>query len=152
MEFENWDSPFEDGTAWIIDVSWGTKTWALTKSDGSKIEIPGQPKHEGVDLIARVFHEETEALYEVSFEIVNAFRCLDEHGLLYLWSSERPKKNTFKLKGHPWHEESPISFAMGNSQEWSHLLVTNDECLEVICCESPKIVKVEDGFFSSKPN
>ena len=30
---------------------------------------------------------------------------------------------------------------MGNDGEWSHLIVTSDECLEVVCRESP-IVKV----------
>tara|TARA_A200000159_G_scaffold160554_1_gene180890 strand:- start:43 stop:537 length:495 start_codon:yes stop_codon:yes gene_type:complete len=148
MEFETWESPFEEGTAWIIDVSWSIDKWSLTKSSGAKVEILGNPKHKDIDLIARVFHEETEALYELAFETVNAYRLLDEHGLLYLWSSERPKKNTFKLKGHPWHKESPLSFAMGNNQEWSHMLVTNDECLEVICSESPKITKVENVRFS----
>ena len=148
MNFESWESPFEDGTAWIIDISWGTSKWVLAKSDGSKVEIDGNSKHDNIDLIVRVFHEETEALYEVAYETVNAYRLLDEHGLLYLWSSEQPKKNTFKIKGHPWHEESPLSFAMGNDQEWSHILVTNDECLEVICRESPRISKVKNVQFS----
>ena len=152
MEFETWVSPFEEGTVWIVDVSWGTDKWSLTKSSGSKVEILSNPKHKGFDLIVRVFHEETEALYELAFETVNAHRLLDEHGLLYLWSSERPNKNTFKLKGHAWHEESPLSFAMGNCQEWSHMLVTNDECLEVICRESPTVTKLENVRFSSNAN
>ena len=82
MEFETWESPFEEGTAWIIDVSWSIDKWSLTKSAGAKVEILGNPKHKDIDLIARVFHEETEALYELAFETVNAYRLLDEHGLL----------------------------------------------------------------------
>ena len=101
-----------------------------------------------MDLIVRLVQEEAEALYEVSYETVNASRLLDEHGLLYLWASDRPKKNTIRIKGHPWHEESTLSFAMGNNEEWSHILVTNDECLEVICRESPRITKVKNVQFS----
>ena len=51
--------------------------------------------------------------------------------------------NTFKIKGHGWHKESPLSFFMGNDNEWSYLLVTGDECLEVICRGEPKIRVVE---------
>ncbi|MEL4387701.1 hypothetical protein [Shewanella xiamenensis] len=75
-------------------------------------------------------------------------RLLDEHGLLYLWESERPKKNTFRLKGEPLHEENPLSFAMDNNQEWSHILVTSDKYLEVICRESPRILKIKNTQFS----
>ncbi|MEL4387700.1 hypothetical protein [Shewanella xiamenensis] len=72
MNFEFLESPFENGTAWIIDISWETSKRGITKSDGSKVEIARNNKHENIDLIVRVFHEGTEALYEVSYEKVNA--------------------------------------------------------------------------------
>ena len=143
MQFDTWSTPFEFGTIFLVDLSWGTKTWTLEKADGTKYEIKGNEKLENINLIARVFHLKSEMLYEISFGIVNAYRCLDEHGLTDVWSSNPPKVNTFKIKGHGWHKESPLSFFMGSDSEWSFLLVTGDECLEVICRGEPKIRAVE---------
>ena len=141
MEFQSWPTPFENGSLWLVDLSWGTKEWTLEKSNGVKYLIKGDAKHEYHELVARVFHEESQTIYELLFESVNGFRCLDEHGLTEVWSEQRPKFNTFKIRGHGWHKESPLTFFIGNDGEWSHLVVTSDECLEVVCRESP-IVKV----------
>jgi len=140
MEFESWSTPFESGSVWLVDLSWGTKEWTLKKPDGVKFAIKGEAKHKNYELIARVFHEDSQTIFELLFESVNGFRCLDEHGLTEVWNNNRPNFNTFKLKGHGWHKESPLTFFMGNDGEWSHLIVTADECLEVVCSESP-IVK-----------
>ncbi|WP_440056538.1 hypothetical protein ACSLBF_20750 (plasmid) [Pseudoalteromonas sp. T1lg65] len=142
MEFESWSTPFEDGSLWLIDLSWGTKEWTLEKPNGIKYKIKGDAKHEGHELVARVFHEESQTIFELLFESVNGFRCLDEHGLTEIWNNDRPKLNTFKVKGHGWHKESPLTFFMGNDDEWSHLIVTADECLEVICSEAPNVKEI----------
>ncbi|TMP30632.1 hypothetical protein [Pseudoalteromonas rubra] len=142
MEFESWPTPFEDGSLWLVDLSWGTKEWTLEKSNGVKYLIKGDAKHESHELVARVFHEESQTIYELLFESVNGFRCLDEHGLTEIWSNNRPTLNTFKIKGHGWHKESPLTFFMGNDGEWSHLIVTADECLEVICSASPIVKEI----------
>ncbi len=139
MEFGTWSTLFEAGKVWLVDLSWGTKEWTLEKSDGKTYKIMGNESHKNNDLIARVFHEDTESLYEISYEQVNGYRCLDEHGLTEIWSSNHPTKNTFKVKNHGWHKESPLTFFMGNPDEWSHLLITDDECLEVICQSTPQI-------------
>lgn len=139
MEFDSWSTPFENGRVWLVDLSWGTKEWALEKTNGVKFLINGEEKHKKYKLIARVFHEDSQTIFELFFESVNGFRCLDEHGLTEIWSSNRPHLNTFKLKGHAWHKESPLTFFMGNDGEWSYLLVTSDECLEVVCSEMPVI-------------
>lgn len=139
MEFQSWPTLFENGSLWLVDLSWGTKEWTLEKSNGVKYLIKGDAKHEYHELVARVFHEESQTIYELLFESVNGFRCLDEHGLTEVWSEQRPKFNTFKIRGHGWHKESPLTFFMGNDGEWSHLIVTSDECLEVVCRESPTV-------------
>ena len=139
MEFQSWPTPFENGSLQLVDLPWGTKEWTLEKSNGVKYLIKGDAKHEYHELVARVFHEESQTIYELLFESVNGFRCLDEHGLTEVWSEQRPKFNTFKIRGHGWHKESPLTFFMGNDGEWSHLIVTSDECLEVVCRESPTV-------------
>lgn len=139
MEFDNWLTPFESGEIWVIALSWGAKEWTFEKPGGIKYTIPGCDKHKSNELIVRVFHEDSETIYEISYELVNGYRCLDEHGLTEVWNSNPPKTNTFKIKGHGWHQESPFTFFMGNSNEWAHLIVTSNECLEVICQNSPTI-------------
>ena len=139
MEFEHWKTPFENGAVWIVDISWGTKEWTLEKSGGVKYRIPGAEKHDDIHLIARVFHENSESLFEVVYKLVNGFRLLDEHGLPEILNDSRPMSNTFRVKNHGWHKESPLTFFMGNDNEWSHLIVTNQECLEVVCQHSPDI-------------
>ncbi|KZZ46369.1 hypothetical protein A3759_06645 [Thalassolituus sp. HI0120] len=137
MEFDSWSTPFEEGNLWLIDLSWGTKEWTLEKPNKVKYIVRGDAKHEHHELVARVFHEESKMVFELLFESVCGFRCLDEHGLTEVWSRDRPRSNTVKIKGHGWHNESPMTFFMGNEGEWSHLLITADECLEVICSASP---------------
>ncbi|MEG3346732.1 hypothetical protein, partial [Pseudoalteromonas sp. P80D2] len=82
----SWPTPFENGSLWLVDLSWGTKEWTLEKSNGVKYLIKGDAKHEYHELVARVFHEESQTIYELLFESVNGFRCLDEHGLTEVWS------------------------------------------------------------------
>ena len=139
MEFEQWKTPFDSGTAWIVDLSWGVKEWTLEKPNGFKYTIFGSDSHRKDELIARVFHESSESLFEVVYESVNGFRILDEHGLTEIWNDSPPKANTFKVKNHGWHKESPLTFFMGNDNEWSHLIATDEECLEVVCHDSPEI-------------
>jgi hypothetical protein len=143
MEFERWVTPFEKGEIWLVDLSWGVKDWTLEKEGGLKYSISGENKHEHNDLIARVFHVDSEMLYEVAYKVVSGFRCLDEHGLTEIWNSDDyPALNTIKLKEHGWHKESPLTFFMGNDGEWSHLLITKDECVEVICKSPPHVKEV----------
>ena len=144
MEFETWSTPLENGTVWLVDLSWGTESWSLEKPDGTKYEIPGVSAHRNHDLVARVFHEETEALYKISFNSVNGFRCLDEHGLTEIWNSKGQRANSFMIKKHGWHKESPLTFFMGNENEWSHLVVTSDEWLEVVCRDTPTVEFIEN--------
>lgn len=62
MQFDTLSTPFERGTIFHVDLSWGAKTWTLKKADGTKYEIKGNDKLENVDLVARVFHMESEML------------------------------------------------------------------------------------------
>jgi len=71
---------------------------------------------------------------------------LDEHGLLELWEKRDEQKiklkSTFKVRNHLWAKESPLTLFHGNSDEWSHIVSTDNECLEVVCEKSPSIAKI----------
>ena len=57
------------------------------------------------------------------FTDVEAFRMLDEGGLMQLWaaSAEQPRPNptTFRVRGHRWTQESEIVFHLGTNDGWS---------------------------------
>ncbi len=82
------------------------------------------------------------SLYLVFFEVVSAFRVLDEHGLLELWekTSElggRPAARTFKVRNHAWTKESPITFLA--SDGWSYIMATDFDCIEIVSVTPPEI-------------
>jgi hypothetical protein len=73
---------------------------------------------------------------------VIAFRVLDEHGLDEFWEKTtelggRPGRTTFRVRNHLWTKESPLSFL--GTDGWSFVLVTNSDCIEVVC-KAPPVV------------
>ena len=85
------------------------------------------------------------------FRGVVAFRVLDENGLPDLWDASavhpRPARTTFRARGHGWARESPLVFAApGGVDRDSHVVATDDLCLEVVCTEEPVVTVVHaDG-------
>ncbi|MCG9656861.1 hypothetical protein VME0621_03071 [Vibrio mediterranei] len=139
MEVKEWDTPFSEGTIYIVDLSWNGRHFSVTYPDGSGYELKGSERHKDYALIVSVFHEETETLYDVMFETVSGFRLLDEGGLLELWAVGEKFPNCALIKGHQWSKESPITFISGYEDEWSHLMATSDECVEIVSHKHPDI-------------
>lgn len=82
------------------------------------------------------------ALFE--FGGVIAFRVLDENGLQELWDASaarpRPARATFRVRGHGWTRESALVFAAaGSIERYSHMVATDDLCIEVVCSEEPVV-------------
>lgn len=78
------------------------------------------------------------------FKDTNAFRVLDEGALLEIWATSketpRPARTTFKVRGHMWQGESVLAWIHGTPEPyWSHMIATDDECLEVVCEDEPKV-------------
>ena len=143
MEVKEWDTPFNEGTIFIVDLSWNGKNFSVEYPKGPAYELRGSKRHSDYALIVSVFHLETEAVYDVMFKVVSGFRLLDEGGLLELWTPGKKSPNCALIKGHLWSKESPITFISGYEEEWSHLISTEDECVEVVADEHPEIKFVE---------
>ena len=143
MEVKEWDTPFKEGTIFIVDLSWSGKNFSVEYHEGPAYELSGSKKHSDYALIVSIFHLETEAVYDVMFKVVSGFRLLDEGGLLELWTPEKRFPNCALIKGHLWSKESPITFLSGYEDEWSHFIATEDECVEVVAHEHPQIKFVE---------
>ena len=107
-------------------------------------------------LVVRVFSEKLEAVYQIHFFDVGAFRVLDEHGLQEMMEplGKTDTFPTFRVRHHGWTEESPLSFHMGTEKGWSYVVMTGWDCVEVLTQSEPRIVfesKVEPKL-GSLPN
>lgn len=143
MEVKDWNTPFSEGTIYIVDLSWNGKHFSVKYPDGSGYDLEGSKRHSDYQLIISVFHEESESLYDVMFEAVSGFRLLDEGGLLELWTQGTKFPNSALIKGHLWSKESPLTFISGFEDEWSHLIATSDECAEIVSDQHPEIRFIE---------
>jgi len=146
LQFEEWETPFWGGDLQIIDLHWGDGSFSCRTKEGKEFKLEENPLFKNVELQAHILDLSDGCLYRINYSQVNGFRLLDEHGLLELWE-ERDKqkvklKSTFKVKNHMWSKESPLTFFHGNSDEWSHVVSTDNECLEVVCENTPSIVKI----------
>ncbi|WP_192890952.1 hypothetical protein [Vibrio bathopelagicus] len=139
MIFEPWDTPFNEGTLSIISVVWGGDEWRVSYSSGKSYHFQ-MPARARALLTVTLFHLESESVFELKFLSASAFRLLDEGGLLHIWSERQINHNCFKVKGHPWSIESPVTFAMGSDNGYSFFITTDDDCVEVVCRYPPEIV------------
>ena len=118
----------------------------MTNKGARKYRLNDDRPDDTPALQAKVFDSKTEQLYEISFETANGVRFLDEHGLTELWgaSNYKPKElgSCFRVRNHMWHRESPITFLFGMEGEWSYVIATMDECLEIVSAAEPRIVSL----------
>lgn len=142
MIFDDWDTPFNEGTIFLVSAAWGGGEWSVSYPNGKSyhLQIPTGTK---AILTLTLFHLETESVYELRFPSASAFRVLDEGGLLNIWNEIQTNHNCFKVKGHAWSEESSVTFAMGSDDGFSFLITTSDDCVEVVCQHPPEIIFIQ---------
>ena len=143
MEVREWKTPFSKGDLHIVDLSWNGGHLSVDYAEGNRYELVGSKRHSIYSLIISLFHVETESIYDLKFRNVGVFRLLDESGLLELWKENEVSLNSLLIKGHAWSKESPLTFLMGYEEGWSHLVATQDDCVEIVSDEHPEIELVE---------
>jgi hypothetical protein len=109
-----------------------------------ELALPGSTEDPGYALMAMFFSRQKQAVARILFRELRAFRILDEGGLVDLWHASqkigRPGKTTFKVRGHGWQTESELEWLMGAPpDQYSYVVATNWQCLEVVCFEPPYI-------------
>ena len=132
IELERFDSILSDSNIEIVDLRWGG----------------GLEKDELKDcsLYIEVFSHKHKAIYSIKFSYEYGFRVVDEGALLKFWDCKDydfAKIGSFaKIKNSPWKEESTIPFVYSNDK--SFLIITHNECIEVITDDDPKIEFVKE--------
>lgn len=123
FEFGKWITPFENAGIELLEVNYS--------SVNSKLVIQLHVKDDG-------------AVFLIEFENVDAFRVIDEGGLLNVWETTktrggRPAQTTFKVRNSLWTQESPVSFL--TSDGWSFIVATDWDCAEIVTNSEPKITQ-----------
>ena len=147
VEFERFDSILSNSKLEIIDLRWGGGDLASWHRVTNESYInKGLEDFEDYPLQIEVFSLKHKAIYRLKFSYLQGFRLLDEGGLLEFWVSKEydydKLGSLIKVKYSPWREESIVPFAVTN--EYSFLIVTYNECVEVITDDTPKIEFVKE--------
>ncbi len=147
VEFERFDSILSNSELEIINLQWGggnLSSWHRVTNESYVNK--GLEGFEDYSLQIDVFSLAHRAIYRLKFGYEYGFRLLDEGGLLEFWGSKDYDYNKLgsliKVKYSPWREESIIPFVYSN--EYSFLIITCNECVEVITDDSPKIEFVKE--------
>ena len=127
LEFSRWETPFENESLTVQEVSYRGCTLSVRVVVDCADGVSQAPN----------------PIYLLEFEEVAAFRVLDEGGLLDMWvsrsSPSQSADSTFRVRNHPWTEESFSSFVSGTDDGWSFVIATHDDCVEILARNPPKI-------------
>ena len=147
IEFGDWSTPLLGKEIYILSVGYSRDNeFGLgIKTDKHYLIRNSHFQNSAfTDLLVRVFCVESEEVYQIQFYNVGGFRVLDEHGLQEIIASNEietkwPTFPTFRVRHHGWTNESPISFHMGTTDGWSHMIMTGWDCVEVLTLDEPKV-------------
>lgn len=145
VQFAPWPIPVENDDLQLVSLNFGGSDEISYPNEGVSLGLP--PDVTGVAsqvLTASFFSREQRAVVTFTFKKVNAFRVVDEGGLLELWEASskapRPASTTFRVRGHAWQSESVLAWVHGTDKEhYSFMIATGWECLEVVALEEPAV-------------
>ncbi len=154
VEFAPWPTPIENDRLQLVEVVYGGTGLVIDlPPENLRVEVPAGRDEALPTLSALFLSFDQLKIYRVSCWKPSAFRVLDEHGLTELWNATseqggRPGGSTFKVRNHLWNRESFLSFAMVGEGAYSHLIVTDWDCLEIVAHEPPSVELVGDAAVS----
>ncbi|HEX3421789.1 MAG TPA: hypothetical protein VHS33_00090 [Sphingomicrobium sp.] len=142
VRFAPWDTEVKDDDLTLVSLAFTGSSWVSYPNEGIKLELPDANDEFGT-LEAVFLSREKRAAVRFQFAHVQAFRVLDEGGLLELWNASavtpRPAFATFRVKGHAWQAESVLVWIHGPDDHFSHMVATTNECLEVVTFGDPQV-------------
>lgn len=143
VEFAPWRTEVEGDELTFVSVCHGGSALVTYPQEGFGLRVDTD-SDETFALEARFLSKEKRALVTFGFAYVSAFRVLDEHGLGELWEAARKDRtgtlSTFRVRGHKWQYESELSWlTLGDEHDYSFLVSTGFQCLEVVAPKEPLI-------------
>lgn len=149
VEFAPWQTQIANATVDLLEVRYlDGRLESDYPQKGRRYRkgprTPGLPN--ACELAATLFVPDEERIYRIKYAGVEGFRVLDERGLMELWdataSGGRPANTTFRVRGHGWSRESPLTFCYPH-ECWSWMLASDWDCLEVVCNTEPVVERLE---------
>ena len=143
FQISDWNTPFENDEVHILEIIY------------SHSEAEFQHKVFGVysfkpsvaqdySFVVRLLVPKSGEVYSVNFSYVRGYRMMDEVGYAYLAqhaAKAEQRLTTAKVRQHPWAEESPGLFDVSIKDGWSYLILSGDECAEIVSPVEPVIQK-----------
>ena len=143
IEFAEWQTPVEFDELQLVDLKYQAATAVGFPQEGFSLRSPNKPLLEAGSLEATFLSRQKRSMVCFRFDAVAAFRVLDEHGLVDMWSSParaNPGSATFKVRGHQWQEESFLVWFHGTDKDqYSWMIATGWDCLEVVTNVHPDV-------------
>jgi hypothetical protein len=141
--FSEWPTEVSDDDLTLVGITYGGSGWVDFPQEGFGLALPEPSSPPDGDLEALFISREKKAVVRFSFRNVQAFRVLDEGGLVELWhasqNTPRPANTTFKVRGHGWQAESALEWLMSTTDNFSYMIATSLLCLEVVCSTKPSL-------------
>jgi hypothetical protein len=142
VEFDRWQTPFENSEIEIIEVIYAPEfRWSETGiSRYRKNSSIKEGKNSHLSILIQ--DDETDKFYRISFKHIVAIRLMDEGGLEEIWSEkfrlEKPVGlTTFQVRNHSWVKESILEFL--KTDGWAYMIATRGNCLEIVSTIPPTI-------------
>ncbi|WP_260483769.1 hypothetical protein [Sphingomicrobium flavum] len=150
MEIVAWSTVIEDDTSLVLvklgfGYSFGEASgddFAVQMADGTRYDLKDRDILRSAPLQAEFISTDKRRVYRVSVAQPEAFRVLDEQGLLDFWQNRKDVKMTFKVRAHAWSQESFLAFQNYSATEpgiFSFVIATQEWCLEILSGEEPLI-------------
>jgi len=124
--FERWETPFSDHEVDLVSVR-STLMRSLTYPD--RHYTFADPAAPGLEIF--LFDNQTESLFLVTFDKVDAFRVANGWDLMDHWSDKsRAAGTSVKQWGGSWAKEAPLLFR--DDTTFRYAIKCDDECIEVV--------------------
>ena len=146
IEFAPWETPFANGELTIMRVDYGhNNIYVLDNIRKLQISYPKQIKPCIEDALKiRICNVSDFLIYDIHFEFIFAYRVADEMDFAELWDAtnrlgKRPALATFMAKNSAWSRKTVSGFHLKN---WSYVIATGDDCIEIISQTTPTYRKI----------
>ncbi|WP_306250332.1 hypothetical protein [Parvularcula sp. IMCC14364] len=143
VQISDWDTPFENDEVHILEVIYSYSEAEFQHKDFGVYAFTSSIGQD-YSFVVRILVPKSGEIYSVNFSYVCGYRVMDEVGYAYLaqhTAKAERRLTTVKVRQHPWAQESPGLFDASIKDGWSFLILSGDECVEVVSPVEPVIQK-----------
>ncbi|MCI5046885.1 MAG: hypothetical protein MRY59_05245 [Aquisalinus sp.] len=149
FQISDWNTPFENDEVHILEIIYSHSEAEFQHKDFGVYSFKSSVAQD-YSFVVRLLVPKSGEVYSINFSYVRGYRMMDEVGFAYLARHTAKREQsvaTARVRQHPWTEESPGLFDTAIKDGWSYLILSGDECVEIVSPIEPVIQKEK----TSKP-